>query len=83
MAIKICNEILKCPFSPEIRVYTKSLSSLELSNSLAKDLLVLLNEILEVKYFLITLMYIFYQSRIYIVNIKLYMLVFCDFAHLR
>nr|KAF6431918.1 non-SMC condensin I complex subunit G [Rousettus aegyptiacus] len=47
LAIKICNEILKCPFSPEIRVYTKSLSSLELSNSLAKDLLVLLNEILE------------------------------------
>ncbi|XP_024429648.2 condensin complex subunit 3 isoform X2 [Desmodus rotundus] len=47
LAIKICNEILTCPCSPEIRIYTKALSSLELSNSLAKDLLVLLNEILE------------------------------------
>lgn len=49
LAIKICNEILTCPCSPEIRVYTKALSSLELSSNLAKDLLVLLNEILEVK----------------------------------
>ncbi|KAK1346029.1 hypothetical protein QTO34_008498 [Cnephaeus nilssonii] len=47
LAIKICNEILRCPCSPEIRVYTKALSSLELSTNLAKDLLVLLNEILE------------------------------------
>ncbi|XP_036988649.2 condensin complex subunit 3 [Artibeus jamaicensis] len=47
LAIKICNEILTCPCSPEIRIYTKALSSLELSSSLAKDLLVLLNEILE------------------------------------
>ncbi|KAM5339397.1 condensin complex subunit 3 [Glossophaga mutica] len=47
LAIKICNEILTCPCSPEIRIYTKALSSLELSSSLAKDLLVLLDEILE------------------------------------
>ncbi|XP_019509781.1 PREDICTED: condensin complex subunit 3 isoform X3 [Hipposideros armiger] len=47
LALKICNEILTCPCSPEIRVYTKALSSLELSSNLAKDLLVLLNEILE------------------------------------
>uniref|UniRef100_A0A2K6EJL1 Non-SMC condensin I complex subunit G n=2 Tax=Propithecus coquereli TaxID=379532 RepID=A0A2K6EJL1_PROCO len=47
LAIKICNEILTSPCSPEIRVYTKVLSSLELSSNLAKDLLVLLNEILE------------------------------------
>ncbi|XP_036776938.1 condensin complex subunit 3 [Manis pentadactyla] len=47
LAIKICNEILTCPRSPEIRVYTKALSSLELSSNLDKDLLVLLNEILE------------------------------------
>ncbi|XP_060004432.1 condensin complex subunit 3 isoform X1 [Lagenorhynchus albirostris] len=47
LAIKICNEILTCPYSPEIRVYTKALSSLELTSSLAKELLVLLNEILE------------------------------------
>ena len=51
LAIKICNEILTCPYSPEIRVYTKALSSLELTSSLAKDLLVLLNEILEVSSF--------------------------------
>uniref|UniRef100_A0A8D2DBE3 Non-SMC condensin I complex subunit G n=1 Tax=Sciurus vulgaris TaxID=55149 RepID=A0A8D2DBE3_SCIVU len=47
LAIKICNEILTNPCSPEVRVYTKALSSLELSSNLAKDLLVLLNEILE------------------------------------
>ncbi|KAM9237761.1 condensin complex subunit 3 [Dugong dugon] len=47
LAIKICSEILASPCSPEIRVYTKALSSLELSSCLAKDLLVLLNEILE------------------------------------
>ncbi|XP_064142120.1 condensin complex subunit 3 isoform X5 [Loxodonta africana] len=47
LAVKICNEILASPCSPEIRVYTKALSSLELSSCLAKDLLVLLNEILE------------------------------------
>ncbi|XP_063086189.1 condensin complex subunit 3 isoform X2 [Cavia porcellus] len=47
LAIKICNEILTSPSSPEIRVYTKALSSLELSSNLGRDLLVLLNEILE------------------------------------
>ncbi|XP_037384988.1 condensin complex subunit 3 [Talpa occidentalis] len=47
LAIKICNEILTCPCSPEIRVYTKALNSLELSGSITNDLLVLLNEILE------------------------------------
>ncbi|KAM6220512.1 condensin complex subunit 3 [Rhynchocyon petersi] len=47
LAMKLCNEILASPCSPEIRVYTKALSSLELSTCLAKDLLGLLNEILE------------------------------------
>ncbi|XP_076992611.1 condensin complex subunit 3 [Tamandua tetradactyla] len=47
LAIKICSEILTSPCSPEIRVYTKALSSLELNSYLAKDLLILLNEILE------------------------------------
>lgn len=47
LAIKICNEILTSPCSPEIRVYTKALSSLELSSNITKDLLVLLDEILE------------------------------------
>ncbi|XP_004579248.3 condensin complex subunit 3 [Ochotona princeps] len=47
LAIKICNEILTNPCSPEVRIYTKALNSLELSNNIAKDLLVLLDEILE------------------------------------
>ncbi|XP_043428816.1 condensin complex subunit 3 isoform X2 [Prionailurus bengalensis] len=47
LATKICNEILTCPCSPEIRVYTKALSSLELSSNVAQDLLFLLNEMLE------------------------------------
>ncbi|XP_042530706.1 condensin complex subunit 3 isoform X2 [Dipodomys spectabilis] len=47
LAVKICNEILTSPCSPEIRIYTKALNSLELSSSISKDLLVLLNEILE------------------------------------
>ncbi|XP_054994249.1 condensin complex subunit 3 isoform X2 [Sorex araneus] len=47
LAMKICNEILTCPSSPEIRVYLKALSSLELSSHIAKDILVLLDEILE------------------------------------
>nr|XP_045017524.1 condensin complex subunit 3 isoform X2 [Jaculus jaculus] len=47
LAIKICNEILTSPCSPEIRVYIKALNSLELSSNISKDLLVLLDEILE------------------------------------
>ncbi|XP_006872557.1 PREDICTED: condensin complex subunit 3 [Chrysochloris asiatica] len=47
LSMKLCNEILANPCSPEIRVYTKALSSLELSSCLTKDLLVLLNEMLE------------------------------------
>ncbi|XP_006160689.1 condensin complex subunit 3 [Tupaia chinensis] len=47
LAIKICNAILASPCSPEIRVYTKALSSLELSSSFGKDLLVLLNKMLQ------------------------------------
>lgn len=47
LAMKICNEILTCPGAPEIRIYTKALSCLELSSDIAKDLLFLLNEILE------------------------------------
>ncbi|KAM7326271.1 hypothetical protein ACRRTK_014749 [Alexandromys fortis] len=47
LAIKICNEILTSPCKPENRVYTKALSSIELSSSVTKDLLLLLDEILE------------------------------------
>lgn len=47
LAIKICNEILTSPCTPENRVYTKALSSVELSSGATKDLLLLLDEILE------------------------------------
>ncbi|NP_062311.1 condensin complex subunit 3 [Mus musculus] len=47
LAIKICNEILTSPCSPENRVYTKALSLVELSSNVTKDLLLLLDEILE------------------------------------
>ncbi|XP_052055160.1 condensin complex subunit 3 [Apodemus sylvaticus] len=47
LAIKICNEILTSPSSPENRVYTKALSLVELSSSVTKELILLLDEILE------------------------------------
>ncbi|XP_038256402.1 condensin complex subunit 3 isoform X2 [Dermochelys coriacea] len=47
LAVKICNEILIDPSAPDVRIYAKSLSSLELSKYFTKDLLVLLEEILE------------------------------------
>ncbi|KFP30936.1 Condensin complex subunit 3, partial [Colius striatus] len=47
LAMKICNEILTDPTAPDVRIYTKALSSLELSSSSTENLLVLLNEILE------------------------------------
>lgn len=48
LAMKICNEILADPTSPDVRIYAKALNSLELSSSSTEDLLVLLNEIQEV-----------------------------------
>ncbi|XP_032840453.1 condensin complex subunit 3 isoform X2 [Tyto alba] len=47
LAMKICNEILMDPTAPDVRIYSKALNLLELSSSSTKDLLVLLNEILE------------------------------------
>ncbi|XP_027498740.1 condensin complex subunit 3 [Corapipo altera] len=47
LAMKLCNEILTDPTAPDVRIYAKALSSLELSNSSTENLLVLLNEILE------------------------------------
>ncbi|XP_050803395.1 condensin complex subunit 3 isoform X2 [Gopherus flavomarginatus] len=47
LAVKICNEILIDPAAPDVRIYAKALSSLELSKYFTKDLLVLLDEILE------------------------------------
>uniref|UniRef100_A0A8C8SBV0 Non-SMC condensin I complex subunit G n=1 Tax=Pelusios castaneus TaxID=367368 RepID=A0A8C8SBV0_9SAUR len=48
LAMKICNEILIDPAAPDVRIYAKALSSLELSKCFTKDLLVLLDVILEV-----------------------------------
>ncbi|NXU59174.1 CND3 protein, partial [Turnix velox] len=47
LAMKICNEILRDPTAPDVRIYAKALSSLELSSSSKENLLVLLDEILE------------------------------------
>lgn len=48
LAVRLCNEILRDPWASEVRLYTKCLSSLELSTedgSLTRDLLLLLQEI--------------------------------------
>ncbi|NXK52378.1 CND3 protein, partial [Chauna torquata] len=47
LALKICNEILTDPTAPDVRIYAKALSLLELSSSSTENLLVLLDEILE------------------------------------
>ncbi|XP_019408832.1 PREDICTED: condensin complex subunit 3 isoform X2 [Crocodylus porosus] len=47
LAMKICNEILMDPTAPDVRIYAKALSSLELSEYSIKDLLILFDEILE------------------------------------
>ncbi|XP_044528952.1 condensin complex subunit 3-like [Gracilinanus agilis] len=47
LAIKICNEILVSPWAPEISIYVKALNFLELSNNSTKELIILLDEILE------------------------------------
>ncbi|NWH56644.1 CND3 protein, partial [Geococcyx californianus] len=47
LAMKICKEILMDPTAPDVRIYTKALSSLELSSSSTENLLILLDEILE------------------------------------
>ncbi|XP_068536096.1 condensin complex subunit 3 [Anas acuta] len=47
LALKICNEILTDPTAPDVRIYAKALSMLELSSSSTENLLILLDEILE------------------------------------
>ncbi|KAJ8399327.1 hypothetical protein AAFF_G00413650 [Aldrovandia affinis] len=50
LAVRLFNEILKDPTAPEIRLYAKSLSSLQLSledSTAKKDLLLLLEEVLQ------------------------------------
>ncbi|XP_015281754.1 PREDICTED: condensin complex subunit 3 [Gekko japonicus] len=48
LAMKVCNEILADPSAPDVRIYTKVLSSLELNKDFSRDLLILLDEVLEV-----------------------------------
>uniref|UniRef100_W5M685 Non-SMC condensin I complex, subunit G n=1 Tax=Lepisosteus oculatus TaxID=7918 RepID=W5M685_LEPOC len=50
LAVRLCNEILKDPRAPEIRLYAKCLSLLELDNEdleSIKDLMLLLEEVLQ------------------------------------
>ncbi|MEE6462406.1 hypothetical protein FKM82_001582 [Ascaphus truei] len=47
LAIRLCNEMLKEPTSPDIRIYAKSLCSLELNKGFATDLAPLLDILLE------------------------------------
>uniref|UniRef100_H3BDF7 Non-SMC condensin I complex subunit G n=1 Tax=Latimeria chalumnae TaxID=7897 RepID=H3BDF7_LATCH len=47
LAIKICNEILKDPSAPDVRIYAKVLGSLELHKEYTQDLQVLLDQILQ------------------------------------
>uniref|UniRef100_A0A8D2IV96 Non-SMC condensin I complex subunit G n=1 Tax=Varanus komodoensis TaxID=61221 RepID=A0A8D2IV96_VARKO len=48
LAMKICNQILMDPSALDVRIYVKALSCLELNKDCSKDLLALLDEILEV-----------------------------------
>lgn len=50
MAVRLCGEMLKDPTAPEIRLYAKTLSNLELStdDTVKKDLQTLLQQLLEV-----------------------------------
>lgn len=50
LALKICNEILMDPTAPDVRIYARALSLLEISSSSTENLLLLLDEILEVVY---------------------------------
>ncbi|XP_021251602.1 condensin complex subunit 3 isoform X2 [Numida meleagris] len=47
LALKICNEILMDPTAPDVRIYARALSWLEISSSSTENLLLLLEEILE------------------------------------
>lgn len=50
LAVRICGEMLKDPTAPEVRLYAKSLSNLELSKdgTVRKDLLTLLQQLVQV-----------------------------------
>lgn len=50
LAVRICGEMLKDPTAPEVRLYTKTLSNLELSGdgTVKKDLQTLLQQLVQV-----------------------------------
>lgn len=50
IAVRMCGEMLKDPTAPEVRLYAKTLSNLELSRdeTVKKDLLTLLQQLAQV-----------------------------------
>lgn len=50
LAVRICGEMLKDPTAPEVRLYAKTLSNLELSRdeTVRKDLQTLLQQLVQV-----------------------------------
>lgn len=50
LAVRMCGEMLKDPTAPEVRLYAKTLSNLELSrgDTVRKDLLTLLQQLVQV-----------------------------------
>lgn len=50
LAVRMCGEMLKDPTAPEVRLYAKTLSNLELSRDepIRRDLLVLLQQLVQV-----------------------------------
>lgn len=51
LAVRLCGEMLKDPTAPEVRLYAKTLSNLELSRdeTVRKDLQTLLQELVQVR----------------------------------
>lgn len=51
LAVRMCGEMLKDPTAPEVRLYAKTLSNLELSRdeTIRRDLLVLLQQLVQVQ----------------------------------
>ena len=50
LAVRLCGEMLRDPTAPEVRLYAKTLSNLELSRdgTVRKDLLTLLQQLAQV-----------------------------------
>lgn len=61
LAVRICGEMLKDPTAPEIRLYAKTLSNLELSGeeTVRKDLHTLLQQLVQVCTHIHTIIYLY------------------------